>query len=45
MADERADVDADELFVKLQNYKKLLDNGLILQEEYDRLKDEILKKM
>lgn len=33
----------DELFVKLQNYKKLLDNGLILQGEYDRLKGEILK--
>ena len=25
----------DELFEKLQNYKKLLDNGLILQGEYD----------
>jgi hypothetical protein len=33
----------DELFTKLQNYKKLLDNGLILQGEYDRLKGEILK--
>lgn len=33
----------DELFAKLQNYKKLLDNGLILQGEYDRLKSEILK--
>ena len=33
----------DELFAKLQNYKKLLDNGLILQGEYDRLKAEILK--
>jgi hypothetical protein len=33
----------DELFGKLQNYKKLLDNGLILQGEYDRLKSEILK--
>lgn len=33
----------DELFSKLQNYKKLLDNGLILQGEYDRLKSEILK--
>ena len=32
----------DELFAKLQNYKKLLDNGLILQGEYDRLKNEIL---
>ena len=33
----------DELFEKLQNYKKLLDNGLILQGEYDRLKAEVLK--
>ena len=33
----------DELVAKLQNYKKLLDNGLILQGEYDRLKSEILK--
>ena len=33
----------DELFAKLQNYKKLLENGLILQGEYDRLKGEILK--
>lgn len=32
----------DELFEKLQNYKKLLDNGLILQGEYDNLKKEIL---
>jgi hypothetical protein len=32
----------EELFDKLQNYKKLLDNGLILQGEYDRLKNEIL---
>jgi hypothetical protein len=32
----------DELFAKLQNYKKLLDNGLILQGEYDALKKEIL---
>jgi hypothetical protein len=35
----------DELFEKLQNYKKLLDNGLILQGEYDVLKKEILSKM
>lgn len=32
----------EELFEKLQNYKKLLDNGLILQAEYDRLKNEII---
>lgn len=38
-----ADLSQDELFTKLQNYKKLLDNGLILQGEYDRLKAEILK--
>lgn len=35
----------DELFAKLQNYKKLLDNGLILQGEYDRLKAEVIKYM
>lgn len=35
----------DELFEKLQNYKKLLDNGLIMQGEYDTLKKEILSKM
>lgn len=33
----------EQLFEKLQNYKKLLDNGLILQGEYDALKNEILK--
>ena len=38
-----ADLSQDELFSKLQNYKKLLDNGLILQGEYDKLKSEILK--
>lgn len=37
-----SDLSKDELFEKLQNYKKLLDNGLILQGEYDRLKAEIL---
>jgi hypothetical protein len=35
----------DELFEKLQNYKKLLDNGLILQGEYDAYKKEILSHM
>ena len=35
----------DELFAKLQNYKKLLDHGLILQGEYDALKKEILSLM
>jgi hypothetical protein len=35
----------DELFEKLQGYKKLLDNGLILQGEYDAFKKEILSKM
>ncbi|CAN1545737.1 YokE-like, PH domain containing protein [Flavobacteriaceae bacterium] len=35
----------EELFEKLQNYKKLLDNGLILQGEYDVYKKEILSFM
>lgn len=35
----------EELFDKLQNYKKLLDNGLILQGEYDAYKKEILSHM
>ena len=35
----------DVLFEKLQNYKKLLDNGLILQGEYDAFKKEILSRM
>ncbi len=35
----------DELFEKLQNYKRLLDNGLILQGEYDAFKKEILSLM
>jgi len=35
----------EELFEKLQNYKKLLDNGLILQAEYDAYKKEILSYM
>ncbi len=39
------ELSSDELFEKLQNYKKLLDNGLILQGEYDALKKEILSHM
>ncbi|WP_291100267.1 MULTISPECIES: PH domain-containing protein [unclassified Flavobacterium] len=35
----------NELFEKLQNYKRLLDNGLILQGEYDVFKKEILSYM
>lgn len=37
-----SELSKEELFEKLQNYKKLLDNGLILQGEYDTLKKEIL---
>ena len=40
-----ADLSQDELFEKLQNYKKLLDNGLIMQGEYDAYKKEILSYM
>jgi len=40
-----SDLSQDELFEKLQNYKKLLDNGLIMQGEYDALKKEILSHM
>ena len=40
-----ADLSQDELFEKLQNYKKLLDNGLIMQGEYDAYKKEILGYM
>ncbi len=35
----------DELFAKLQNYKRMLDSGLIVQSEYDILKKEILNLM
>ena len=40
-----SELSQDELFEKLQNYKKLLDNGLILQGEYDALKKDILSYM
>ncbi len=40
-----SDLSQDELFEKLQNYKKLLDNGLIMQGEYDNYKKEILSHM
>lgn len=39
------DLSDQELFDKLQNYKKLLDSGLILQSEYDAYKKEILNYM
>jgi hypothetical protein len=39
------DLSQDELFEKLQNYKRLLDNGLVMQGEYDSLKKEILGYM
>lgn len=40
-----SELSQDELFEKLQNYKKLLDNGLIMQGEYDNFKKEILLHM
>jgi hypothetical protein len=35
----------EEIFEKLQNFKRLLDNGLILQVEYDAFKKQILNNM
>jgi hypothetical protein len=40
-----SELSKEELFDKLQNYKKLLDNGLIMQGEYDAYKKEILSYM
>ncbi|MBP1225773.1 PH domain-containing protein [Flavobacterium sp. 1355] len=40
-----SELSKEELFDKLQNYKKLLDNGLIMQGEYDAFKKEILSYM
>lgn len=37
-----SELSKEELFDKLRNYKKLLDNGLIMQGEYDTFKKEIL---
>ena len=47
VSDEKSLVDLSQevLFEKLQNYKRLLDNGLIMQAEYDALKKEVLSKM
>ena len=39
------ELSSEELFAKLQNYKKLLDGGLITQGEYDSYKKEILSLM
>jgi Bacterial PH domain len=39
------DLSKEELFEKLQNYKKLLDNALITQGEYENYKKEILGYM
>ncbi len=43
--DSNVGLTQDELFAKLQNYKRLLDNGLIMQGEYDIYKKEILSQM
>ncbi|SEN53024.1 PH domain-containing protein [Flavobacterium sp. CF108] len=40
-----SELSKEELFDKLQSYKKLLDNGLIMQGEYDAYKKEILSYM
>lgn len=40
-----ANLSNEALFEKLQNYKKLLDSGLITQAEYDGFKKEILSLM
>jgi hypothetical protein len=39
------ELSSEQLFAKLQNYKKLLDSGLITQAEYDGYKKEILNHM
>lgn len=40
-----SEMSQDELIEKLKNFKKLLDNGLILQAEYDAKKNEIIAYM
>lgn len=42
---EYENLSKEQLFEKLQNYKKLLDNGLILQGEYDKIKAEVLRHL
>lgn len=42
---EENQLSKEDLFEKLQNYKKLLDNDLISQVEYDAYKKEILSLM
>lgn len=41
----RSTMSADEAAEKLQGYKKLLEAGLLTQEEFDRKKAELLKKL
>ena len=42
---QTGELSKEALFEKLQNYKRLLDNGLIMQAEYDQLKKEIISLM
>jgi hypothetical protein len=42
LRDEKMNTDTDDLYVKLKNLKKLLDEGIISQQEYDVQKKKIL---